>query len=355
MSRPRGSKNKPKEEKSVIETAQNTETSPENKEEEIKPTAPHHYLARSALLKEINESNKEKYAAEGEEEDEEIAQSEPEEEEKEEIKEPVKGPEQPLVGKKKFKIDGQEIELTEEEIAERLQKSAAADKRLAEATRLLEDAKRQATTRQDVQPNAATFNPGSRDNQPSVAASSVTDVGDDSEIIKKITQAVLYGDEEQVANAFKPLLGKGRQVSDLTTQTQGMTPQQVQGYVKETLAFEKGIQLLETPSDQGGYADIWADPMLRGMFQRKENELRDAKDPRSYVDLYKAIGDEIRQWRDDLIKQHTPKTGLEDREAAKRSTGVVRGAGGKVPAPVQMKPKSHEDKLSEMRARRGLN
>ena len=348
MSRPKGSKNKPKDSNvEVVQESAAAEINEEKKEDDLPPAGTPHYKSRIALLNEINDSNKERSAAENGEDEhpdlpEETEEENEEEEGKAEIKEAPKEEPKPLVGKHKFIVDGKEIELTEDEIRERVQKSSAADSRLAEATRLLEDAKRTAAT---LKPEPS--------NPPPVTASPVTDVGDDAKIIEKITQAVLYGDGEQVAEAFKPLLGRGRQAPDLTTQTQGMTPQQVQGYVSETLAFERGKQLLETPVDQGGYADIWTDPMLKGMFQRRENELRDAKDNRPYVDLYKAVGDEIRQWRDKLIEQHTPKTGLEDREAAKRSTGVIRGAGGKVPTPAEIMPKTHEDKLNAMRQRRG--
>ena len=97
--------------------------------------------------------------------------------------------------------------------------------------------------------------------------------------------------------------------------------------------------------------------MLKGMFQRREAEYRDVqKDTRPYAELYKAIGDEIRTWRDALIAQNTPKTGLEDRDSKKATTGVVRGAGGKVPtAPLETRPKTLEEKLESMRSRRGLN
>ena len=349
MSRTKGSKNKPKESSEVTVQVEPESTLEVKKEDDHHVGTPHH-VSRSALLKEINDTNKERSISEnGEEEHTEIPEESEEEigeepEEKADVEEHLKEEQKPVIGKHKFKIDGKEVELTEEQIIERVQKSSAADARLAEATRLLEDAKRTAAT---LRPEPS--------NLPPVTTSPVTDVGDDAKIIDNITQAVLYGDGEQVANAFKPLLGRGRQVSDLTTQTQGMTAQQVQGYVAETLAFERGKQILETPADQGGYADVWSDTMLRGMFQRRENELRDSKDNRSYVDLYKAVGDEIRQWRDKLIEQYAPQTGLEGREKLKASTGIIRSAGGKVPTTAEMMPKTHEDKLDAMRQRRGLN
>lgn len=344
MARTKGSKNKPKE---PVAPSEVTETVAQNAqpEDEEKPAAPPAHVSRNARLTEINNTNKERYAQEGDDEPEESPEDtdevESQEEEKPEVKEPPKE-ELPVVGKRKFKIDGKEIELTEEEITERVQKSAAADKRLEEATRMLEDARRATLTSKPSDPLPA-------------SPSSKADAGDEKELVQNVTKAVMYGDEEQVTKAFEALLGRGRS-GDAATQTQGMKPSEIQSYVIETLAFERGKQLLDTPPEQGGYSDIWSDPMLKGMFQRREAEMRDVhKDVRPYADLYKAIGDEIRTWRDGLIAQHTPKTGLEDRDKLKAATGVVRGAGGKVPAPLESKPKSQEEKISAMRAARGLN
>ena len=348
MSRTKGSKNKPKEEiqEAPVEVAPVTVTA--KKEEEVKPEAPPAHKSRNALLNEINDINKERHAQEGyNDEENNEGSDEPvkevqEPEEKEEITEPEK--EVPLVAKRKFKIDGKDIELTEDEITERVQKSAAVDKRLEEATRMLEDARR------------ATLAPKPSETPLPASPSSRADVGlDEKDLIQNVTKAVMYGDEEQVTKAFEAILGRGRS-GDAATHTQGMKPQEVQSYVLETLAFERGKQLLETKPEQGGYSDIWEDPMLKGMFQKREAELRDVqKDVRPYADLYKAIGDEIRTWRDALIAQHTPKTGLEDRDKLKAATGVVRGAGGKVPAPLESKPKTQEEKISAMRVARGLN
>lgn len=353
MGRPRGSKNKPKESGQIEAPAEvATEViaaEPAVAEEEHKPTAQPAYLQRSALLKEISDSNKERAALEetGEPEPtpeqdaqaatQAAAELEPESETAPVVTAPTK---------RKFIIDGAEKEFTDEEITAYVQKHATADQRLAEATRLLGDAKRN-TAAIPATPGPAT--------PPPARPSSEAGVEDEQTLIKNVTKAVMYGDEEQVTSAFAALLGKGRHAS-MATQVQGLSPEQIQSYVVETLAFEKGKQLLETPPEQGGYADIITDPKLRGMFQAREDELRNANDRRPYAELYKAIGNEIRQWRDDLIKAHIPKTGLEDRDTAKRSAGVVRGAGGKLPAtPMESKPKSHDEILAGMRATRGLN
>ncbi|MCR4308117.1 MAG: hypothetical protein NUV80_06170 [Candidatus Berkelbacteria bacterium] len=349
MARPKGSKNKPKVPE-TIKPEKEAEAVVAQTEDEDKPAAEPAHKSRNAMLNEINATNKERYAQEGDNDEVEeppAQDSEPpeesQEEEKPEIKEPEK--ETPVIAKRKFKIDGQEVELTDEEIIERVQKSGAVDKRLEQATKLLEDAKK------------VTLSPSKPDTQPPASPSSKAAVEtDEKELIQNVTKAVIYGDEEQVTRAFEAILGRGRG-SNAATQTQNMSPLEVQSYVLETLAFERGKQLLETPSEQGGYSDIWSDPMLKGMFQKREAEYRDVqKDSRPYAELYKAIGDEIRVWRDALIAQHTPKTGLEDRDKLKSTTGVVRGAGGKVPtAPLETRPKTLEEKIEGMRARRGLN
>lgn len=345
MGRPLGSKNKPKEQAQEAQNDATTQDVPKSSEAEGSIAVPAH-KERSRLLEDIVEHNKELSAESDAEtetvpETEETKESETQEtqaqeakEEKEEQKSDTK-----TDAKKKYIVDGQEVEFTDEQITAFVQKHATADRRLAEATRLREDAAKATQTQPAPAP------------QPSVSTSSATDVVKDDSLIQDVTKAVLYGDEEQVTKAVQALVGRGRQS---TTPT--LTPVQIQSYVMETLAFERGKQILETQPDQGGYADIWSDPMMREMFKRKEDELRAAKDTRPYAELYKAIGDELRTWRDNLVKQHIPKTGLEDREDAKRATGVIRGAGGKLPTvPLERAPKTHEEILQSMRATRGLN
>lgn len=334
MSRPKGSKNKPK------EPVQEEVNAPE---EVIAPVATPAYRARTALIEDIVAHNKElREEADREEQTEntEIAEEQTETQSQENIQEPPKT-EVPAVAKYNFVVDGEKLELTEDEIRERIQKSAAAEKRLAEATRLLEDAKRQAATLHEKPP------------QPPVKPSSETD---DAEFIQSAAKALLYGDEEQVTQTIKAILGKGR--SDPTQS--GITPERVASYVDEKLAFRDGMRLLETPPEQGGYADVYSDPVLKARFHQREAELRDVQqDKRPYVELYKSIGEEIRAWRDNLIKQHVPQTGLEDRDTLKAATGVVRGAGGKIPAPQVSAPKSalerHEAEIDRQRRARGLN
>lgn len=344
MGRPKGSKNKPKE--TTVEVIPDTTVAPDVPEEG-KLGRPHHQ-DRASVINEIAASNREEddtyESAEEVELEEETDDQEAEEETEEEVQaseeseeEPVKEPEPE---RKKFVVDGKEVEFTDEQIRAIVQKSTAADQRLAEATRLLEDAKRNAAT-----PEPAPSKPAQPSSEPM-----------DEGKVQEVTQALLYGDEEQVAKAVSEILG-GRRGQQVATETQGMNPDQVRNYVIETIAFEDGKRLLETPADKGGYADIWGDPVLKLRFQQREAELRDVqKDERPYKELYKAIGDELREWRDNLVKQYIPKSGLEDRQDAKRKTGIVRGAGGRqAPQQTEAKPLSFEEKLAQTRRARGLN
>lgn len=350
MGRPKGSKNKPKEVTTSEVVTDVSQPATENTETE-ESSAPPAYLKRSQLLKEINDSNKERYASENDEPEETVDVSEPEEEQEETEETPTPEvevkQEEPSPPKRKLVIDGVEKEFTEEQIIALAQKSGAVDSRLAEANRILEDAKRRAAT-----PLGAQHADAIRRNDPTAYQPSSTPEDVEGELASQITRAIVAGEEGDVHKAVQTLLRSGRHSA---TQTE-VKPEQIHGLVAETIAFERAKSLLETPPEQGGYADIWSDPMLRGMFKRREDELRDSQDMRPYGELYKAIGDEIRQWRDGLIKQHTPKTGLENRDDLKRTTGIVRGGGGKIPTmPLETKPKTHEEILSGMRRGRGLN
>ena len=369
MSRPKGSKNKPKEPVAELPAGQVNEAA---QVEDQAPTAKPAYLARAALLKEVSDTNKARYAEEVAEaeatpvdsdidtgsdnvsenqeavsEEQTSAEVEAQPDAQTEASAQAVVPEPPK--KRKFIIDGVERELTDEEITVLVQKSGTVDSRLAEATRILKDAQRQAATPRGAQPYAAIPQDGGQATQPSDTSQS--DAARGQEIVQRITKSLLFGNEDQVQEAVSMLLGGGRQMA-----TQSVNPGQIQGFVSETIAFENAKASLEKPVDQGGYADIWGDPMLKALFIRRDNELLDSEDTRGYAERYKAIAEEIRNWKKEFIGKHIPKTGLEDRDTLKRQAGVVRGGGGKIPtAPLESKPKTHDDVITGMRAARNLN
>ena len=142
MGRPKGSKNKPKEEvaeTTQINAAQETEAKDDDQPSAGKPA----YLSRAALIKEVNESNRARYAEEEgqtedqEQESEEEPASEESQEEQQEQQEAAPEPEAPVAQepeppkKRKFVIDGVERELTDEEITVLVQKAGTVDARMA--------------------------------------------------------------------------------------------------------------------------------------------------------------------------------------------------------------------------------
>jgi hypothetical protein len=329
---------KKKVEEKVEVKAEVTEAKPvekEAKETEViaQSAAKPHHQHRLQALNEIAQSNREERdAALAEDEttvEEDLAEAskaaaeeEPEVETKPEA-EPVK---------RKFVVNGKEVLLTEDEIVERVQKSELVDVKLREANQLLEDARKRSLPTQE-RPSPLPVPP---------------DAGND-ELVSKLTAAIVRGSEEEISQALKETMG-GRLAA-----LQGLDPKQVHGQVEEAIAFNQAKALLDEPPERGGFSDILSDPMLKSQFERRENELRDAGDKRPYRELYTAIGTEIRNWRNDFIAKHTPKSGLEDRDALKRQTGVVRGAGAKLPVPPEARPKTHDEKLEGMRRARGLN
>lgn len=334
-----------------------TEAKEVKEEAEVKNTGKPHYKHRLEAINEIaaaNRSDRDEALQENEpsvEEDIEAANREARAAEVTEVKEEPKV-ETKVETKRKFIVDGKELELTDQEITEHVQKSATADTRLREAARLLEDVKRQrAPTPTDASPASPT-----RQNAPSNGPLPTTsvDAGQADNLVGELTAAIVRGDQEEISQNLRKVFGT-RQATVVAQQAQGLDPVQVQGLVQETIAFNQAKQLLEDPPEKGGFSDIYSDPMLKVQFERREVELRDAGDKRPYRELYTAIGTEIRKWRDDLVSKHIPKTGLEDRDSHKRQAGVVRGAGARLPSAPEVQPKTHEQKLEQMRRARGLN
>ena len=360
MGRPKGSKNKSTDTPAPAAAAESPSPVTTEVTEEIisKPAQPA-YLARAALLRDVNNHNKELQA---EQDAEDLGEEQPaatdttsttgeetppaETTGAETTAEAEVKPE--VQAKKKLIIDGEEKEFTEQEIIALAQKNGSADKRLAEATRLLEGARRTATN--GAVTDATHETGGTADQLPASQ-------GVDQSLLDEVSEAVVYGDKDMIAKAIGKLIGGGGRQQ--TTQS-AVSPQEIQRYVSETIAFENAKKLLETPSEQGGFADVWADPVLRAEFGKRDDAIIDAakaegRPAPAYAERYTKIATELRAWRDGLVKQFAPKTGLENRDQQKRSTGVVRGSGGVAPGPVVMPAKTHEEKLDAMRRSRGLN
>jgi len=183
----------------------------------------------------------------------------------EEVSEPA-----PVVQKFKIRVNGKELELTQDELIERAQKVEAADTYLAEAARL----KKQAIQESSPPP------PSKEDT-----------VKDDLEERRKLARAIQMGTEEEAIEAIAKLQSRGPSV----------TADDMARTVDERLNFKEAASRFENE-----YGDVMNDPVLRKMVLDKDLEALKAGDKRDYYSRYKAIGDEVRVWKDNLVKAATP-------------------------------------------------
>ena len=174
-------------------------------------------------------------------------------------------------------VDGQQVQVPLSKIMEMgtrtLQKEVAADVRLNQASQLLAEAKRIAEGQQPPQ---------------GAAQPQAMEAMDDDQL----AELIQYGTKEQAAQAIKALRSSAPQVK----------PEDIARYAQQAvapqMAFEAGKNFAKTE-----YGDLLNDPDLGAIFLNRENALRKSGDQRSYTELYKAIGDDMR------VKFNRPKPG----------------------------------------------
>jgi len=171
----------------------------------------------------------------------------------------------------KIKVNGEEVELTPELIA-KAQKIASGDK-------YLEDAALAARQPAKAQPSV--------DPEPSPPADAGVKPGSEEDLA--LIRAIQMGTPEEAYAALQKL----RQ-PQISIETIGRI-------ADERLNFNTAIDWFDNE-----YADLVSDPDLHAMVLRKDSQLVKEGDKRSYKERYKDIGDEVRKWRDDLVKKFTP-------------------------------------------------
>lgn len=190
-------------------------------------------------------------------------------------------------------IDGRTVQVPISKLVETgtraLQKELAADVRLNQATQILEEAKRVAA-QQPAQPAAP-------------AEPSLADKSDE-----ELAELIQFGTREQATQAIKLL----RRSSAPQVKPEEIV-RAAQQAVAPAIAFEEGKKYAKSE-----YGDLLADPDLGAIFLNRENALRASGDQRGYIELYKAIGDDLR------VKFNRPKPGAAGLPPAQQPSTTTR-------------------------------
>lgn len=205
-------------------------------------------------------------------------------------------PEPEPPAKFKIKINGKELELTQEELIARAQKVEAADQYLAEAARLRKEAE-SARTQPPPQDAAARA----------------------EEEERQLVRAIQMGSEEEAMAAIRKLKSSGP----------SLTGDDIARTVDERLTFKEAANRFATE-----YEDLMKDDVLRKMVLQRDQELLAAGDTRPYIDRYTEIGNEVRAWRDRLVKSSVPAQSTSKQERKAGVPSVPKAASVRAPAPV---------------------
>lgn len=216
-----------------------------------------------------------------------------------------------------LKVDGEEIKRSKKEVLEAgikaLQKESAADKRLREATELLNQVKQNTRPPSDV---------AAQNQQPSI----------DAELIQKIQ----YGDQAEASEALENLMSRNKFDPSLIGQ---MVQQQVTEQITVTQIQQRF---------QSEFSDILADPYLTKLAADKADERLRAGEPNTW-DTYKAAAEEVKAWKG---KFSAPVDSFADKKDRKRSLTVVTEASAKKALPEEDPPESVADVINNMRRAR---
>lgn len=216
------------------------------------------------------------------------------------------------------KIDGEEKQVLKTEVDEAgglraYQMEQAAAKRLQEAKSILkeiQEAKQKLLPSEEQKPkDAARMDP------------------------VELARTLQIGSPEEAAEAVRLLQNQFK-----------MEPQQITRMLDERIDFKSAVKEFETE-----FKDIFSDPYLMTIATTMENNSRRDGDVRSYRDLYKEIGTNLRKWKDGMSRPATQ----EDKKAKKATVTNLPAANARqVPEPEE-KEETTEDILNAMRKIRG--
>lgn len=172
--------------------------------------------------------------------------------------------------KVKIKVDGIETEVPLDEVVRQYQKNSSADRRLAEATRLLREAQETATQRlleEQQRPAAAAPAATAQPEPQPVADPNVEATG------KEFLKALFEGDEDSALTKLKELTQAGRQPAQQApapTLDLDQLSNQVAQHVQQKLVVESALA-----RNRQDYPELYADPDMEGLALTKIQRIRE--------------------------------------------------------------------------------
>ncbi len=171
--------------------------------------------------------------------------------------------------KHKIKVNGEELELTTEELVERAQKIESADEYLKEAARKLREA--------EVKEVPKPILPSPED----AAAKAMEDR-------RALVRAIQMGTEDEA-------MLQGKNIPSVSADDVART-------VDERLTFNDAVSRFQTE-----FKDLAEDPVLLNIVLQRDKELIAQGDKRTYWERYEDIGKNVRTWKESLTKPAAPE------------------------------------------------
>lgn len=209
------------------------------------------------------------------------------------------------------KINGQDVEITDDLIA-RTMKVGAADVYLEEAARL----RKQALEKQKLPPQGVTVE---------------KKVEDDLAFYLEKANAIQMGTPEEAAAVLRELLTK-------KAETPVVDEAAISKKIDEKLSSRESKRLFDEAYAQfcNDYSDIVKDPMAFQLAQDLDNKLIKQGDTRPFYDRFKASGDAVREW-----------LGTKGAPAQQQSKEQRKAAAPKVPSQATVKHNSQQAEEKE--------
>lgn len=241
---------------------------------------------------------------------------------------------------RRLKVNGQEVDVELDKIIEAgtrtLQKESAADMRLEEATRILNEAKAQAKNFENT--------------QPSQRAAEAIQPSNDAE---QYAQAIIDGDKDAVTKALQKILG--------ATSPQGMadgksavTEQDVYRMVNGVMETNKAMSLFKSDPSEGGFGDLFNDPILQQLVMDKEESLSKLTPGVPATERLKQAASDVRAWRDTFATKKTEISGFDEvtkQKSSMATTPVSAGSRSAQKAAEAISPEAQQESIVEKMAK----